>query len=97
MRKWFKGISKAIFIYGLEQLAKTERERDAIKGEKVDIVVQWDLNLVATKIFGTVKHWPSTSMWGRLCGGAARGRMPHEWLQARGQGDAKPTVYRIGS
>lgn len=30
----------------------------------VDIVVRWGLNLTATRIFGTVKHWPSTSMQG---------------------------------
>ena len=62
--KRFRGISKVIFIYDLKQLAKAERERDAIEGEKIDIVVRWGLNLAATRIFGTVKHWPSTSMWG---------------------------------
>jgi hypothetical protein len=37
---------------------------DAIKGKKVDMVVRWALNLAATRIFGTVKHWPATSMRG---------------------------------
>ena len=63
-RKRLKGISKAIFKYDLKQLAKAERKRDAIKRKKVDIVVRWGLNLAATRIFGTVKHWPSTSMRG---------------------------------
>ena len=63
-QKRFRGISKAIFKYGHKQLAKAERERDAIKGERIDTVVRWGLNLAATRIFGTVKHWPSTSMRG---------------------------------
>lgn len=60
--KRFRGINKAIFKYDLKQLAKAERDRDATKGEKIDIVVRWGLKLTATKIFGTVKHWPVTSM-----------------------------------
>ena len=64
MRKMFKGITKVIFKYDLKQLAKAEREGDAAKGEKVDTVVRWGLNLAATRIFGTVKHWPATSMRG---------------------------------
>ena len=63
-RKRFRGITKAIFKYGLKQLAKAEREGDAVKGEKVDIMVRWGLNLAATRIFKTVKHWPATSMRG---------------------------------
>ena len=63
-RKQFRGISKVIFKYGHKQLAKAERERDAIKSERIDAVVRWGLNLAAIRIFGTVKHWPPTSMRG---------------------------------
>jgi hypothetical protein len=63
-RRRFKGITKAIFKYGHKQLAKAEREMDPVKGENVDIVVRWALNLAATRIFGTIKHWPATSMRG---------------------------------
>jgi hypothetical protein len=62
--KRFKGITKVIFKYGLKQLANAEREMDVIKGEKIDMVVWWALNLAATRIFGTVKHWPAMSMRG---------------------------------
>ena len=61
-RKRFRGISKVIFKYGIKQLAKVERDRDATKGEKIDIVVRWGFNLAVTRIFGTFKHWPSMSM-----------------------------------
>ena len=37
---------------------------DPIKGEMVDIVVRWALNLAVARIFGIVKHWPTTSMAG---------------------------------
>jgi hypothetical protein len=40
-RKKFKSISKVIFKYGRKQLAKAERNRDAIEGKKIDIVVKW--------------------------------------------------------
>jgi hypothetical protein len=63
-RRRFKGITKAIFKYDLKQLAKAEREMGPVKGENVDIVVRWALNLAATRIFGIVKHWPATSMRG---------------------------------
>ena len=53
-----------MFKYGLKQLAKAEREMDVIKGKKIDMVVRWALNLAATRIFGTIKHWPATSMRG---------------------------------
>lgn len=55
-RRISKGISKAIFKYGAKQLAKVERERNAVKSERVDAVVRWGLNLAAIRIFGTVKH-----------------------------------------
>lgn len=35
-----------------------------VKSKKVDAMVQWGVNLVAIRIFGTVKHWPATSMQG---------------------------------
>ena len=54
--KRFRGITKVIFKYGLKQLAKAEREGDAVKGDKVNIMVWWVLNLAATKNFRTVKH-----------------------------------------
>jgi hypothetical protein len=60
--KRFRGMNKAIFKYDLKQLAKAERDRDATKGKKIDVVVRWSLKLTATKIFGTVKHLPVTSM-----------------------------------
>ena len=63
-RKWFKSITKVIFKYGLKQLAKAKWEMDVIKGEKVNMLVRWALNLAATRIFGTVKHWSATSMRG---------------------------------
>ena len=56
IRKKIRDISKAILIYDLKQLAKAEQERNTIKGEKVNMVVRWGLNLAATRIFGTVKH-----------------------------------------
>lgn len=56
IRKKIRVISKAILIYDLKQLAKAEQERNTIKGEKVNMVVRWGLNLAATRIFGTVKH-----------------------------------------
>jgi hypothetical protein len=40
-RKRLKNITKAIFKYGIKKLAKAEREMDAIKGEKIDMVVRW--------------------------------------------------------
>ena len=40
------------------------RNECAIKGKKVDMVVRWALNLAATRILGTVKHWLATSMRG---------------------------------
>ena len=52
-RRRFKGINKAIFKYGAKQLAKAGRERNAIKGEWIDDVVRWGLNLTTTMIFGT--------------------------------------------
>ena len=63
-RRKFKGVTKAIFKYGFKQLIKAEREGDMVKGEKIDTVVRWGLNLAAARVFGTVKHWPSTSMRG---------------------------------
>lgn len=56
IRKKIRDISKAILIYDLKQLAKAEQECNTIKGEKVNMVVRWGLNLAATRIFGTVKH-----------------------------------------
>lgn len=63
-RKRFKNLSTAMFKKGTKELEKAARERDKEKGEKVDMVVRWGLNLAATRIFGTVKHWPTTSMLG---------------------------------
>ena len=63
-RKRLKCITRAIFKNDLKQLAKAEREMDATKGKKVDIVVRCGLNLAATRICGMVKHWSASSMRG---------------------------------
>lgn len=41
-----------------------QRKRNAAKGERINAVVKWGLNLAAIGIFGIVKHWPTTSMRG---------------------------------
>lgn len=35
---------------------------DIVKGEQVDMVVRFRLNLEATQIFGTIKYWLEMSM-----------------------------------
>lgn len=63
-RKRFKGISSSILKQGIKEMVKAETTEDPAKGERIDMVVRWGLNLAATRIFGTVKHWPETSMRG---------------------------------
>lgn len=94
-RKRFRGISKAIFKYRLKQLAKAERDRDATKGEKVDIVVRWGLNLATTRIFGTIKHWPCTSMRDIYAEDPREDERPANGL--RRQGKATKNMRYIGS
>lgn len=81
----FKGISKAIFKYGGKQLAKVERERNAVKGEKVDVVVRWGLNLAATHISDTVKYWSATSMQGIHANEPREEGRPAIGLRAKGK------------
>lgn len=54
----------AKFKYDMKKFEMAEREINARKRKPVDTVIWWGLNLVATRIFGTVKRWPATSMLG---------------------------------
>lgn len=72
-RKRFKGISNAMFkiatkqmllVAGPEWVNCGSVEFCEYEAEKVDMVLRWGLNLAATRIFGTVKHSPETSMEG---------------------------------
>ena len=43
-------------------LEVAQRKMDIVKGEQVDMVVRFGLNLEATQIFGTIKYWLEMSM-----------------------------------
>lgn len=65
IRKWLKGITKAIFKYKMKKLTIAKRKIDATgKKKKWMQSCSGISNLAVIRIFEMVKHWPTTFMKG---------------------------------